>query len=133
MQRSPCPPPEQVLYHRLAEAFPEHIVLAQGAAISRGVKEGFNFQQWNNRINRMSYAFMICAKDSTVLAAIQLDDRSHESPARAAADAKKERASAAAGIPLIRCKVKGLPDDAAIRSAVLMQKSAEPIVQSFPR
>jgi hypothetical protein len=114
------------------KALPEHIVLAQ-VQLSRalGVKKGFNFHQWNNRINRMSYDFLVCASDSTVLAAIELDDRSHESSARIAADAKKERASAAAGIPLIRWNVKALPNDATIRSAVLKQRTTEPITDNF--
>jgi hypothetical protein len=129
--KKPLSPPEQVLYHRLVKALPEHIVLAQ-VQLSRalGVKKGFNFHQWNNRINRMSYDFLVCATDSTVLAAIELDDRSHESPARVAADVKKERASAAAGIPLIRWNVKALPNDATIRSAVSMQRSPGPITDN---
>ena len=127
--KKPLSPPEQVLYHRLVKALPEHIILAQ-VQLSRalGVKKGFNFHQWNNRINRMSYDFLVCAMDSTVLAAIELDDRSHEASARIAADAKKERASTAAGIPLIRWNVKALPNDATIRSTVLTQRSDEPIM-----
>jgi len=124
--KKPLSPPEQVLFHRLVKALPDHIVLAQ-VQLSRalGVKKGFNFHQWNNRINRMSYDFLVCGKDATVLAAIELDDRSHGSASRVAADAKKERASSAAGIRMIRCNVKSLPDDAAIRSAVLPQSSAD--------
>jgi len=117
--KRPLSPPEQVLFHRLVKALPDHMVLAQ-VQLSRvlGVKKGFNFHQWNNRINRMSYDFVVCAMDSTVLAAIELDDRSHESPARLTADAKKDRASAAAGIRLVRWNVKALPDDTEIRAAV---------------
>ena len=94
--KKPLTNPEQVLYHRLVAALPNHIVLAQ-VQLSRalGVKKGFNFHEWNNRINRMSYDFLVCAKDSTVLAAIELDDKSHDTVARAAADAKKDRASEA--------------------------------------
>lgn len=127
--KKPLSPPEQVLYHRLVKALPEHIVLAQ-VQLSRalGVKKGFNFHQWNNRINRMSYDFLVCAMDSTVLAAIELDDRSHETSGRVATDAKKERASAAAGIRLIRWNVKALPNDATIRSVVLTQTSDEPLM-----
>src|SRR3954467_976649 len=71
--------PEQVLYHRLTSALPECIVLAQ-VQLSRilGVKSGFNFHLWNNRINRMSLDFVVCLKDSTVVAAVELDDRTHE-------------------------------------------------------
>jgi hypothetical protein len=85
------------------EALPDHIVLAQ-VQVSRvlGVKKGSNFNEWNNRINRMSYDFVVCAKDSTVLAAIELDDNSHETSRRAATDEKKNRATADAGLRLIR-------------------------------
>lgn len=117
--KKPLSQPEQVLFHRLVKALPGHIVLAQ-VQLSRvlGVKKGFNFHEWNNRINRMSYDFLVCATDAAVLVAIELDDKTHESATRAAQDAKKARASAAAGIRLVRWNVKDLPDDVAIRAAV---------------
>ena len=78
--KRPLSQPEQVLYHRLVAALPEHIVLAQ-VQLSRvmGVKKGFGARGWLNRINRMSFDFVVCLKDSTVVAAIELNDRSHES------------------------------------------------------
>ena len=116
--KRPLSPPEQVLYQRLVKALPEHIVLAQ-VQVSRilGVKKGFNFHEWNNRINRLSYDFVVCTKDSTVLAAIELDDKSHEAESRAETDQKKEKATSAAGVRLIRWHVKSLPDEPAIQSA----------------
>lgn len=110
--------PEQVLYHRLVAALPEHIVLAQ-VQLSRvmGVKKGFNARGWMNRINRMSFDFVVCLKDATVVAAIELDDRSHSSADRIEADVEKSRAAGAAGIRLVRWNVKGLPDDDDIRQA----------------
>jgi len=115
--RRPLSTPEQVLYHRLVKALPDHIILAQ-VQVSRvlGVKKGFNFHQWNNRINRLSYDYVVCAKDATVLAAIELDDRTHESTSRARTDAKKEKATAAGGIRLIRWHVNALPDVETIRT-----------------
>lgn len=109
--------PEQVLYHRLVTALPEYIVLAQVQA-SRvlGVKKGFNFNEWNNRINRLSYDFVICAKDLTVLAVVELDDKSHEATSRAETDEKKNKATSAAGIRLIRWHVKAIPDQMQIQS-----------------
>jgi len=82
--KRPLSQPEQVLYHRLIRALPEHIVLAQVQA-SRvlGVKKGANFHEWNNRINRLSYDFVVCSKDSTVIAAVELDDKTHEAKDRA--------------------------------------------------
>ena len=123
--RRPLSLPEQVLYHRLVKALPEHIVLAQ-VQVSRvlGVTKGFNFHEWNNRINRLSYDFVVCTKDSTVLAAIELDDKSHETAARAEIDQKKEKATSSAGIRLIRWHVKSLPDEQAIRTA-FAQRAAQ--------
>ena len=110
--------PEQILYHRLVAAMPECIVLAQ-VQLSRvlGVKKGFNFNEWNNRINRMSLDFLVCLKDSTIVAAVELDDKTHEKTSRIEADEKKERALAAAGVALIRWQVSALPDETAIRQA----------------
>ena len=93
-------------------------VLAQ-VQVSRvlRVKKGFNVQAWNNRINRLSYDFVVCSKDATVLAAIELDDKTHESASRTDTDAKKERATHAAGVRLIRWHVRSLPDEQTIRAA----------------
>lgn len=111
--------PEQILYHRLAKALPEYLVFAQ-VQVSRvlGVKKGSNFHRWNNRINRLSYDFVVCARDGRVVAAIELDDSSHKAARRATTDAKKDRATASAGVRLIRWSVSALPDESAIRAAL---------------
>jgi hypothetical protein len=111
--------PEQVLYHRLVKALPDHIVLAQ-VQVSRvlGVKKGFGFNEWSNRVNRMSYDFVICDKASTPVAAIELDDKSHESEHRINTDAKKGKATADAGLRLIRWHCKSLPDELTIQREV---------------
>jgi very-short-patch-repair endonuclease len=80
-------------------------------------QKGFNFHEWNNRINRMSLDFLVCLKDSTVVAAVELDDKTHERASRVEADAKKEKALSAAGIALVRWNVAALPDENAIRQA----------------
>lgn len=118
--KKPLTQPEQVLFHRLVAALPDHIVLAQ-VQVSRvlGVKKGFSFNEWNNRINRLSYDFVICAKDSTVVAAVELDDKSHNDSERTAVDQRKNKATADAGLRLIRWNVKALPDLAAIHREVL--------------
>jgi len=117
--KKPLTQPEQVLYHRLVSALPDHIVLAQ-VQLSRilGVKQGNNFHEWNNRINRMSLDFVICGKDSSIIAAIELDDKSHEKASRKEADDKKNKALSSAGVKLVRWQVNALPDDVAIRLAL---------------
>jgi len=116
--KKPLSIPEQVLYFRLSKSLPEHIVLAQvGLSRLLGVKKGNNFQAWQNRINRMSADFVVCSKDSSIVAIIELDDSSHEREDRKAADAKKDKALSSAGIRIIRWQVKLLPDEATIKAA----------------
>lgn len=110
----------------MIRALPEHIVLAQ-VQVSRvlGVKKGANFHEWNNRINRLSYDFIVCTKDSTVIAAIELDDKTHEAPSRTSTDEKKNKASADAGLRLIRWHVRSLPSEEIIREQLLTVSVAE--------
>lgn len=109
--------PEQILYGRLRQALPEHIVLAQvGLSRILGVKKGNNFQAWHNRINRMSADFVVCSRDSSIFAVIELDDASHNRADRKIADAKKDWALGSAGIRILRWQVKAIPDEASIRA-----------------
>jgi hypothetical protein len=112
-------PPEQILYRRLLEALPECMVLAQ-VQLSRvlGVQDGHPFHVWNNRISRMSLDFVVCRWNGRLVAVIELDDRSHERADRIEADAKKDAALAAAGVPIIRWKVHAMPNHAQIRQAI---------------
>lgn len=115
--KKPLSNPEQVLYFRLCQALPEHIVLAQvGLSRILGVKKGNNFGVWFNRINRMSADFVLCSKDASIVAVIELDDASHEKADRQAADAKKDKALSSAGIRILRWHVKSIPDEAAIKA-----------------
>lgn len=116
--------PEQVLFHRMVQALPDHIVLAQ-VQVSRvlGVKKGSPFAVWNNKVNRLSYDFVVCRADASVLAVIELDDKTHASPSRIEADTRKERATSSAGLRLLRWNVRALPDVDTLRGAVLVETS----------
>lgn len=126
--KKPLSNPEQVLYLRLRKALPEHIVLAQvGLSRMLGVKKGNNFGEWFNRINRMSADFVLCSKDSTIVAVIELDDTSHENADRQAADVKKNKALSSAGIRIVRWQAKSIPDEATIKATfVYAQQDAPP-------
>jgi Protein of unknown function (DUF2726) len=117
--KRPLSHPEQILYWRLVKALPDHMVLAQ-VQCSRvlGVKRGFKFYEWNNRISQLSYDFVICKKDGSVIAAIELDDKTHDAAQQAERDARKQRATEAAGVILVRWNVAKMPDEAAIRGLV---------------
>jgi very-short-patch-repair endonuclease len=118
--KKPLSQPEQVLYFRLVQALPDHIVLAQ-VQLSRllGVKKGNNYQAWFNRINRMSADFVVCNKDSSIVSVIELDDTTHQKEDRQAADAKKDKALSSAGIRIVRWQAKAIPDIAAIQSTII--------------
>ena len=111
--------PERVLYHRLVNALPDRIVLAQvHVARILGIKKEFYTQKWINRLNRMSYDFIILSHDFSVLAVIELDDISHENAHRIIASKKKEKATVATGTLFIRWNVNNLPDEVLIQTAI---------------
>lgn len=117
--KNPLTAPEQVLYFRLLKAMPEHMVLAQvQLSCLLGVKKGSNYRSWLNRINRMSADFVVCNKDSSIVAVIELDDATHQRQDRQLADAKKDKALSSAGIRVIRWQAKALPDEVEIRAAL---------------
>ena len=87
-------PVEQQLYHRLVRAYPDHVVLAQ-VAFSQlvGVKKGENFTAIWNRYNRLTADFVVCNKDFSIAAVLELDDRSHDHPSRRTPIAAKPRSA----------------------------------------
>ncbi|MCD8465672.1 DUF2726 domain-containing protein [Xylella taiwanensis] len=109
--------PEQVLYWRLVEALPDRIVLCQ-VQLSRflGVRRGHQ-RHWFNRINQKSADFVVCAKDSSVLAVIELDDATHVRESRRKADLDKSKAVENAGLLLVRWNVNSIPSVHQIRDA----------------
>lgn len=122
--KNPLSKAEQILYFRLIEALPDHIILAQ-VQLSRflGVKRGHNYQSWLNRINRMSADFVVCKKDSSIVAVIELDDSTHQKLNRQIADSKKDQALAAADIRIIRWQAKSIPDVHSIKLALQLKPS----------
>lgn len=116
---------EQTLYHRLVAVLPEHIILAQ-VQLSQllGVRKGYNFQEWYNRINRLSVDFVVCANDASVIAVIELDDGNRDRGERQAADQRAHKALASANIRLLRWQTWTLPDEAEIRRQLLTPNQA---------
>ncbi|MFC5399044.1 DUF2726 domain-containing protein [Undibacterium jejuense] len=109
---------EQVLYFRLIKALPDYIVLAQvNMARVLNIKPSADFHEWNNRINRLSFDFVVCNRDFSVVAAIELDDASQHNFYQQDADAKKNKACKDAELRLIRWHVKLLPEEEAIQAA----------------
>ena len=113
---------EQVLFHRLIEAMPEHYVMAQvRLADIVGVKKCDNWQTWFNKVSRKSVDFVICDKSFVVLACIELDGETHEQADRKKADNAKDEALQAAGIPIVRIEANLLPTASEIKSMLEMR------------
>jgi hypothetical protein len=66
----------------------------------------------------MSTDFVVCKKDASVVAAIELDDPTHKRADRQVADAKKSKALADAKVRLIRWEAKSLPSCEQIRDSL---------------
>lgn len=117
-QTRPLTEREQVLYWRLRNVLPDQMVLSQ-VAVSRilRVEKGHDFRAWLNRVNRMTVDFLVCLPDGTIVAAIELDDGTHDVDERALADAKKAKALESAGIKLLR--FRQMPSETDLRKAFL--------------
>ncbi len=61
------------------QTLPELVVLAQ-VPLSRflRVRKGRTWREWFNRISQKSVDFLICERDFRIVAAIELDDGSHD-------------------------------------------------------
>jgi very-short-patch-repair endonuclease len=81
------------------------------------VKKGVPRTAWQNRISQKSVDFVVCLKDSTVVAVVELDDSTHDHGSRRKADADKDKALTSANVQIVRWTSKALPDESAIRAA----------------
>ena len=65
----------------------------------------------------MSVDFVVCSKDSSIVAVIELDDATHQRKDRQTADAKKDKALGSADVLVVRWQAKTLPDMATIKAS----------------
>jgi hypothetical protein len=109
---------ERALYQRLVQTLPNHIVLAQVQLLQvLNFQRGRRSQAIFNRISQLSLDFLILNPDTSIAAAVELDDATHTREDRRQADARKSHALESAGVPLIRWNAKSLPESAAILAA----------------
>lgn len=100
---------ELQVYDKLLRALPDYMVFAQ-VQVSRVVEppEEDNLY-WFNFINRLSYDFVVCRTDGTPIVAIEIDDDTHEMQERQEADTRKDLATQAANIAMLRWDVREIP------------------------
>jgi very-short-patch-repair endonuclease len=115
--RAPLNDRERELYWKLREMMPGDIVLSQvGLSRILRVRAGYDFRVWFKRINRMTIDFLTCRADSTIVAAIELDDAVHGEAERRVADQRKVKALESAGIRVLR--FREMPTDRELREAL---------------
>jgi len=120
-RKAPLSEPEQVFFHRLKEALPEKILLAQvSMSALLGVRKTGNdsYQTQFNEISRKYVDFVVCNQDFSVVAVIELDDSSHQRGDRIKADVVKDVAFQTINCPLIRFDNRSMPTSVEIRQAV---------------
>ena len=116
---------ERALYQRLVQSLPNHIVLAQVQLLQvLHFQRGRRTQAILNRISQLSLDFLILNPDTSIVAAVELDDATHTREDRRHADARKDHALRSAGVPLIRWNAKSLPDTATILAALPVKATA---------
>lgn len=102
---------ELQVYATLLKALPNYMIFTQ-VQVSRVLTTERNEDNyyWFNFISRLSYDFVICRlHDSTPIAVIELDDKSHHRKDRQKVDQRKDRATQSAGLTMIRWKVGQVP------------------------
>jgi very-short-patch-repair endonuclease len=110
---------ERALYQRLVQTLPKHLILAQVQLLQIvNFKRGRRSYAILNRISQLSLDFLILNPDTSIVAAVELDDSTHAPENRRQADARKDHALKSAGVPLIRWNAKNLPDRVAILAAI---------------
>jgi len=110
---------ERALYQRLVQTLPKHLILAQVQLLQVvNFNRGRRSYAILNRISQLSLDFLILNPDTSIVAAIELDDSTHTPENRRQADARKSHALKSADVPLIRWNAKNLPDSVAILAAI---------------
>jgi Protein of unknown function (DUF2726) len=111
---------EQSLYERLLSLYPNHRIFVQ-VALSQLIdvpEDQPERQSIRNRFSQLVADFVLCRPDLTVVAVIELDDRSHERRDRQDADARKTKALVDAGLRLVRIPAGNLPSKEELREII---------------
>jgi hypothetical protein len=122
---------EQSFYQKLLSLYPHHKILLQ-VALSQLIEVDRSHRDWRSirgRYKQLVADFVLCRPDLSIVAVIELDDRSHENAVRQGADARKNKALADAGIRLVRIPAGDLPSENALGGLIGAEGAVRPVVQ----
>ena len=122
-----CSKGEQAFYRVLMNAVPPGMGISMKTRLSDVI--GCSAEGWKAgygaKISQKHVDFVIIDPVTTaILLVIELDDKTHERPDRASTDEKKNKASADAGLRLIRWHVRSLPSEELIRQELIVSSGA---------
>jgi hypothetical protein len=111
---------ELSLYQSLLSLYPEHKIFVQ-VALSQLIEVDRNHPESESiraRYKQLVADFVLCRADLSVVAVIELDDRSHENPRNQYADARKSKVLKDARIRLVRIPAGALPSEDRISALI---------------
>lgn len=111
---------ERSLYQSLNKLYPNHKIFVQ-VALSQLIDIDSRHPERNSiraRFKQLVADFVLCRADLSLVAVIELDDRTHERAVRQAADARKNKVLADAGIRLVRIPAGPLPSEDFLRTLI---------------
>lgn len=111
---------ETEFYRRLEAMYPEHCIFVQVALsqlldVSPGTR---NWRAIRNHFNQLVADFVLCNRDLSVVAVIELDDSSHSTRKRQGVDWRKTKAVESAGLRLVRIPAGPIPSVAELRRVI---------------
>lgn len=112
-------PVERKLYYSIREALKDEkiIVLAQ-VNMTSFLKWERRDQRAFNQICRKSVDFLVCDRDASPLAAIELQDKTHEQKNRKRSDEVKAEVLKTAHVPLVLFDARSMPTVATIKNTL---------------
>jgi very-short-patch-repair endonuclease len=111
---------EKILYQDLISLYPDHKIFVQ-VALSQLIDVARDHPKRmaiRARFKQLVADFVLCRPDLTIVAVIELDDRSHLRPDRKRADARKSKALADAGLRLVRIPAGAIPALGKLRALI---------------
>lgn len=135
LSKKPLTPTETKFYNLLVKTLPDLIVLAQvqlSSFIEVDKKRigNTNYMTLFNPISQQSVDFLICEKDFSIVAAVELDDKTHLNVDAIVRDTKKNKNLDAANVPLIRWHAESMPDTVVIKQTIMKYTKPENTVNS---
>lgn len=118
----------ELMYWRLVKALPHHLIFSQVSLLR--ILSSSNAEA-RSSISQKTVDFLVCEKDFTLVAAIEIEEKSSNRSKKQADEAKKF-ALDKAGIKLIRWKSTALPNDSEILSRVLGVRPKNPSLKIIP-